>query len=470
MESLATVLRARSLRRRLALMTTTVVALAIVLSNVAGYVALRTTIVHASQGLALKVAQDVVGPAAAEVRRSGTLGQDVRQSAGVLIEAVGPDGAVVRVPGDARELVIEPGDLAASQLGAKAVRRTGVDATGTPFVVVVVPLEDTGYALVVGRPLGPTFAILDTQRVILLCVCALSILASALVAALVARAALRPVYELTAAAQHVTDTNDLQPISVRYASGELAVLAASFNLMLKSLTRVRERQSRLVADAGHELRTPLTSLRTNVELLVDDRRRERLTEGQKGEIFGDVQAQLSELGDLIGDLVHLARDDSALSLTPLDVRDIVDTAVDRVRHRALGRTFAVRVEPFFVIANADALERAVTNLLDNAVKWSPPDGVVRVELEGNRLRVSDAGPGIAEADLPYVFDRFFRGESARKTHGTGLGLSIVAKVVEELGGTVQAGRSAEGGAEFTLQLPGVTTREAIPGLLIPTAR
>ena len=265
--------------RRVALITTLTVALAIVLSNVAGYVALRFTIEHASQGIALKVAQDVVGLAAADVRRSGTLGEDVRQSAGVLVEAVGPGGVVARVPSDARKLVLEQGDAEASRPGARTVRRTGVDTNGTPFVVVVVPLEDTGYALVIGRPMAPTIAILNMQRLILLCVCTLSILASALVAARVTQSALRPVYELTAAAQHVTDTNDLQPITIRYATGELAGLAASFNLMLKSLTRVRERQSRLVADAGHELRTPLTSLRTNVDLLIDDRKREAKATG-----------------------------------------------------------------------------------------------------------------------------------------------------------------------------------------------
>ena len=466
MESLTAVLAAKPLFRRVALFTTLVVAAAIVVSNMAGYVALRVTIVHASQAIALTIAQDIVPTVATDVRRDQVLTVDVGQAAGVLVEALGPGGAVARVPGSSQELVLEPDDRAVAP-GSRPERRTGTDAAGTSYVVVAVPVEDTGWVLVVARPLGPVEGILAVQRVILLCVCALSVLASALVAAVVARAALRPVHELTEAVRHVTETSDLQPVSVRYAIGDLAVLAASFNLMLKSLTKAREKQSRLVSDAGHELRTPLTSLRTNVELLVDDRKRDKLTETQKDAVFGDVQGQLGELGDLIGDLVHLTRDDTSLTLAPLDVRDVVITALDRVRRRAQGRTFAVALEPFFVVANAEALERAVTNLLDNAVKWSPLDGVIRVELFGNRLVVADAGPGIAEADLPFVFDRFFRGESARKTHGTGLGLSIVAKAVEEIGGTVTAGRSREGGAEFTLQLPGVTTRDAVPSLLIP---
>ena len=278
----------------------------------------------------------------------------------------------------------------------------------------------------------------------------------------------RPLRQLTEAVEHVTATQDLQPVSVRYAKGDLVTLAASFNLMLISLTKTRERQSRLVADAGHELRTPLTSLRTNVDLLASDLRRDVLSVDQRGAVLSDLQSQLGELSDMVGDLVHVAREDTALTLAPLDVREVVESSLDRVRRRANGATFDVDLDPLFVVANAEALGRAVTNLLDNAVKWSPPGGTIRVRLEGNRLRVGDAGPGIPEADLPFVFDRFFRGESARKTRGTGLGLSIVAKTVHEMGGTVQAGRSAEGGAELTLQLPGVTSREAVSSLLIPT--
>ena len=103
----------------------------------------------------------------------------------------------------------------------------------------------------------------------------------------------------------------------------------------------------------------------------------------------------------------------------------------------------------------------MTNLLDNAVKWSPPGGTIRVQLEGDRLRVADQGPGISESDMPFIFDRFYRGDSARQTSGTGLGLSIVAQTISQHGGWVKAGRSAQGGAEFTIQLPGAAALEAL---------
>ena len=325
----------------------------------------------------------------------------------------------------------------------------------------------SGYALVVARPLQTIFGILETERLILLFVILASIVAAAVVSGFVARSSLRPVRQLTAAVEHVTDTRDFQPIAIRYAKGDLATLAAAFNSLLRTIGRMRERQSRLIADAGHELRTPLTSLTTNVDLLVADLLNDHLSTAQKGTILTDVRAQLSELTDLVGDLVQLSRDDSAGAFRPLDLRDAVTAAVERVRRRAGDRTLDVRLDELHLVGDRDGLERTVTNLLDNAVKWSPPGSTIRVRLEGNRLRVSDAGPGIPEADLPYVFDRFFRGETARKTHGTGLGLSIVAKTVEDHGGTVTAGRSCEGGAEFTLQLPGVTHREALPSVLVP---
>jgi two-component system, OmpR family, sensor histidine kinase MprB len=177
--------------------------------------------------------------------------------------------------------------------------------------------------------------------------------------------------------------------------------------------------------------------------------------------LADVKAQLVEFTDLIGDLVQLARDETASMPEALDFRNVVNSAIDRVRRRAHGIGFDIELNPFYVIGDSDMLERAVTNLLDNAVKWSPPGGTIRVQLEGDRLRVADQGPGISESDMPFIFDRFYRGDSARQTSGTGLGLSIVAQTISQHGGWVKAGRSAQGGAEFTMQLPGAAALEAL---------
>ncbi len=298
-----------------------------------------------------------------------------------------------------------------------------------------------------------------------LLIIAASVLAVVVVGTLLVRSRLRPVRLLSDAVQHVVEAKDFQPVAVPRASGEVARLTSWFNHLLRMVARMRERHTRLVLDAGHELRNPLTSLRTNVDLLAVDLGEDRLSVGQRTEIVGDVQAQLGELSGLVTDLTHLARDEDEVAPSPVDVCELVRGAVERVRLRGQDRVFDVELQPLFMVGHADALSRVFVNLLDNAVKWSPSGGTVRVRVDGNRLRVSDDGPGIPEADLPYVFDRFFRGQTGRGTPGTGLGLSIVAKTVEDHGGSVRAARSSSGGAEFTVQLPGATSLEALSGVL-----
>jgi two-component system sensor histidine kinase MprB len=224
----------------------------------------------------------------------------------------------------------------------------------------------------------------------------------------------------------------------------------------------RQLQRQLVADAGHELRTPLTSLRTNLELLAQsDAAGERgLPDVDRRALLTDVGAQVEELSGLVADLVELARDDRPdVSAEELDLSAVVERAIERVRRRAPRIAFAIDVHDWFVVGDANGLERAVTNLLDNAVKWSPPSGCVDVRLIEGRLTVTDQGPGIADADLPYVFDRFYRSTDARGMPGSGLGLAIVRQTAERHGGSVSAGRSSSGGAMLVLELPGHAARE-----------
>jgi two-component system sensor histidine kinase MprB len=269
----------------------------------------------------------------------------------------------------------------------------------------------------------------------------------------VARNGLRPVRRLTDAVEAIAETEDLRPLPVE-GDDEIARLASAFNSMLVALAASRDRQRQLVADAGHELRTPLTSLRTNLDLLAQAGR--DLPDDARVELLADVRAQIEELTTLIGDLVELARDDpmpAVVATVHLD--EIVDRALTRVRRRAPSLTFEADVEPSSVVGDAAALERAVTNLLDNAAKWSPPDGVVRVRLADGELTVDDEGPGIADEDLTHVFERFWRSDESRSMPGSGLGLAIVAQVVDRHSGSVTAGRSPAGGARLTIRLPGV---------------
>ena len=197
----------------------------------------------------------------------------------------------------------------------------------------------------------------------------------------VARAGLRPVQQLTEATERVAATGELRPIPVD-GSDELARLTASFNDMLGALAASQEQQRRLVADAGHELRTPLTSMRTNLELLTAGRGPgRRRPESDRAEILDDLQAQIAELSTLVGDLVELAREDAPQVVhEPVELTDVVARALERARRRAGDVEFTATLVPWTLIGDSTALERAVLNLLDNAAKWSPPGGTVRVQM------------------------------------------------------------------------------------------
>jgi two-component system sensor histidine kinase MprB len=456
-------LRAWPLQRRVAYLTTIAVALAVAVTSVAGYVTLRISLYRALDAEMVQTATSLaVVPVAQDIRTLGGLTERALRAGNVSVAAIRTDGETFYVPDERDHLVLGTKELAVARLQSGYSARNGVTSGGDAYRIVAVPITDLGnYALVLGRPLQPTNDILSSLWLVLIIFGVAGVIIAAVVGAYVARSSLRPVRELSAAVEYVSVTKELTPITINAPAGDIAVLAESFNQMLQSLASSRERQARLIADAGHELRTPLTSLRTNIELLAADAESGMLKQKDRIAILADVKAQLVEFTELIGDLVQLARDETASTPEALDFRNVVNAALDRVRRRAHGLIFDVELNPFYVVGDSDTLERAITNLLDNAVKWSPPNGTIRVQLEGDRLRVADQGPGISEADMPFIFDRFYRGDTARQTSGTGLGLSIVAQTVAQHGGWVTAGRSAQGGAEFTIQLPGATSLEAL---------
>jgi two-component system sensor histidine kinase MprB len=318
-----------------------------------------------------------------------------------------------------------------------------------------------GQAVIIAQSMTPQRTTLAKLSVVLLLIGGAGVLLAAIAGTAVARTGLRPVQRLTEATERVATTGDLTPIPVS-GDDELARLTHSFNAMLGAVAESQERQRRLVADAGHELRTPLTSMRTNLELLLSSERPNSptLSEEDKREIQSDVRAQLDELTTLIGDLVELAREDAPQVVQePVDLHEVVERSLDRARRRASNVTFDVQLQPWTLLGDSSAIERAVLNLLDNAVKFSPSGSAVRLNLrqvgDGSAVvEVADAGPGIADADLPHVFERFYRSSEARTLPGSGLGLAIVKQVAQRHGGTATAGRAPEGGALFTLRLPG----------------
>jgi two-component system sensor histidine kinase MprB len=308
-----------------------------------------------------------------------------------------------------------------------------------------------GYAVQVARPLSEVDDSLGQIRNYLIVIALAGIAVAVGLGLLVSRAAVAPVARLTRATERVTETGDLSERIDAAGQDELSRLAGSFNTMLGALEESARAQRQLVADASHELRTPLTSLRTNFEVLMSER---ELAPDERRRLLDDVIEQIAEMTTLIAGLIELARGEEQVS-EPEDVRlDLITSdAVERARRDRPSVVFTTDLEEAVVVSGVPAsLERAIGNLLDNAAKWSPPGGEVEITVRDGAVTVRDHGPGIADEDLPFVFDRFYRARAARTLPGSGLGLAIVRQVAEAHGGTVTAERAEDGGARMTLRL------------------
>jgi two-component system, OmpR family, sensor histidine kinase MprB len=298
-------------------------------------------------------------------------------------------------------------------------------------------------AVVIARPLAEVDHELSRILLILLVVGLVGIAIAALLGVLVARTALTPIARFTSRTETLTGSLDLAERLPVTGRDELARLALSFNATLDALERSVEAQRHLVADASHELRTPISSLRANIQILGDAA---RLPPEDQASLHRDIVEELDELTALVSDVVELARGPRGeAGREDVRVDEIVADAVERTRRRGELR-FELELEPTVVRGEPDRINRAVSNLLDNARKWSPAGGLVEIALRDGALTVRDHGPGFGEADLPNVFDRFYRAEQARKLPGSGLGLAIVRQAAESHHGYVKAENAPGGGA------------------------
>jgi two-component system sensor histidine kinase MprB len=379
----------------------------------------------------------------------------------VLMQIVDASGAVFAPFAGATPLPVDEADVAVAA-GEEATLLRDVRIDGVHYRMVTTqavalwaiapgqPGELVPVAVQVARDLTETDAFLGGLRTRLLLIGGSAVLAAGVVAWFVSRRAVQPVARLTEAAEHVAATRELEvPIRVNRRRDELGRLATSFNSMLAALASSRAQQRRLVADAGHELRTPLTSLRTNMELLA---RAPNLPAGERTEVLSDARHELEELSALVGELLDLAADAPPEQSVSLRLDEVVGEAVERFRRRT-GREVVLAAEPTQLVGKPVGLARAVANLLDNAQKWSPAGAAVEVSVRGGRVEVRDHGPGIDPADLPHVFERFYRSAAARGTPGSGLGLAIVQQVAEEHGGRAFAAGAQGGGALVGFEIP-----------------
>ncbi|MFF2513329.1 sensor histidine kinase [Streptomyces sp. NPDC058086] len=404
---------------------------------------------------------------------------DYRGQSDSYAQVVQADGTICAFEGSRGIVKVADSDkeLAKNAKVGAVTIRNGTDSDGNDVRVMTTALVVNGVpntmpstrvlyekaAFVVAVPLKSTEATLNDLSLVLLLVSGIGVVGAGAAGLAVARAGLRPVDKLTEAVEHVARTEDL---SVRIpveddSEDEVARLSRSFNSMTSALANSRELQQQLIADAGHELRTPLTSLRTNIELITRSEETGRpIPPADRKALLSSVKAQMTELAALIGDLQTLSRSDAGQSgdrIQVVDLQETVEAALHRARLRGPELTITADLQPWFVRAEPSALERAIVNILDNAVKFSPEGEAIDVILKGGELTVRDHGPGIPSEELPHVFDRFWRSPSARALPGSGLGLSIVARTVQQSGGEVSLQPAQGGGTVATLRLPGAPT-------------
>jgi two-component system sensor histidine kinase MprB len=336
------------------------------------------------------------------------------------VQIVSPAGQVIRPPD---ETTGPPVDERARQIAASGTGEHYSDATvdGSHVRVLTQGIGPRG-AVQVARSLQEVDDVLDKQLLLLILVGAGGIVLAAVLSIVVARTALAPI------------------------------------------TRFTRRTESLTADPDpserHELRTPIATLRANIQLL---READRLSAAEQQSLREDIITELDELTALVADVVELARGTKSTG-APDDVRldAIVGDAVQRTRRRAADVVFDTALEPTLIVGDPERVGRAVTNLLDNARRWSPPGGTVEVRLSDGVLSVRDHGPGFAEEDLPHVFDRFYRAQRARGQPGSGLGLAIVRQAAEAHGGWARAANADGGGALLRVSF-GAAASELTPG-------
>jgi two-component system sensor histidine kinase MprB len=347
------------------------------------------------------------------------------------------------------ELPITAGDRAVVD-GSLAEYRRDTTIQGIHVRIYTTRVGETAYTVQVARSLTELDQTLANLKLVLLMVAGGGVALAALFGYLIARAGLRPIHRLRQAVDHVTETSDMSQGVPYTGDDELGRLGAHFNRMLVALDQSLRMQRQLVADASHELRTPLASMRTNIEVL---QRSSNLVGPERDRLLKDVISQMEQLTRLVQDLIDLARgDQSPEEKEEVRLDWVVASAVERAATNWPLLRFDAELAESVVMGQSGRLDRAVSNLLDNAGKWSPPGTTVEIRVVDHEVSVRDHGPGIDRADLPFVFDRFWRAPGARSMPGSGLGLSIVRQVAEAHGGTVTAELPPDGGTLMRLNL------------------
>ena len=361
-----------------------------------------------------------------------------------LFQVVKPDGTIPFSSG---------APLPVNQ-GVRSIARAGSGSffydtrvNGTHFEAYAVWDADDHHVVMVALPLTDDDAVLSGLLLPYALLIGGGVLLALLLGLAISRSALRPIERFVAQTERVTRELE-HPARLEEADAlELRRLANSFNQTLDALESSIESQRQLVADASHELRTPIAALRSNIQIFLES---DRLPPEDREGLQESILAELDELTQVVADVLELARGSAPTArLEPIELDTFVREAVERTQRRAPDLRFTLELEPTVIVNNADRVGRAITNVVDNARKWSPPDGEVEITLRDRVLSVRDHGPGFDERDLPHVFDRFYRADNARRMPGSGLGLAIVKQAAQAFGGEAAAANAPDGGAVIT---------------------
>jgi two-component system sensor histidine kinase MprB len=455
------------IRGRIVTLASLAVAVAVIAASVGAYLAVRSEL-RGQVDNALRAQADVVraigstappgGPGFRDQLNAPPDVKPILPGAGTSFQRVTASGRLAAVPqADHSPVPVSATDRAMAARGSGESLEDR-DANGHHYRVLTVGVGGAGAVMLV-RSLDGVDGVLANLRTILGLLILAGVIVAGLLALLVARGVIAPIARLSNAAEQISETSDLTLRVAAHGNDEPARLAQRFNSMLETLEANEAAlsdsvasQRQLVADASHELRTPVSAIRTNIETLLahPDLDRDKSTQ-----ILHETDLRIEELGELILDVIELARgdqDDQGDDQVDEGVRlDLVAAdSIERLAGVASQREVVARLEPSVISARPDRLYRAINNLLDNAHKYSPPGRPIEVNVADGVVEVRDHGPGIPEADLPHVFDRFWRGSTSRDRPGSGLGLAIVRQVAEASGGRVEVDNLKTGGTRFRL--------------------
>ena len=458
------------LRRKISIIAAASVAIAVAIAILASYFIVRGKLIGQVDAELTTQAQNIIDQVPGSLSSNTPLGGNSANNGGnaPYAEFVGTGRHDRLVRAGNMYLPTDPAIIAVARGTTQSLLTTLTAADGTRLRIYAfhatwtppVPNSPTSYPIAVelARPLNQVDTVLSSLRLILALMFLAVVALAAGLARMATRRVMRPLGEMTATAQLIGETDDLSQRLVVHEADEVGQLAARFNEMLERLEISRAQldasvtsQRQLVADASHELRTPVTSLRTNIEVLLSGM---ELDEEDRTRLLTDVVEQSEELSNLVSDLIEVARGDTP----PTNVEDLrldrlAEDALDRARRNTPGVEFTEHLSPVTVRGNSDRLIRAINNLLDNAALHAGHGGPVEVTVDDQGVTVRDHGDGIAETDLPHVFDRFYRGANSRARQGSGLGLAIVSQAAAQHGGSATVANAPDGGAVFTIHLP-----------------